>query len=327
MRIAVVGSGVSGLGATWLLNEYTEHEVHLYEADSRPGGHANTVPFAQPGKQPVGVDTGFIVLNSTTYPNFLRFLRQCPSVEILPTDMTFSVSRDGGEFEWAGTSLRAVFCQPKRLLDPGMWRMLWDVLRFNACATELLRDESCGADETDDDVSIGVYLQREGYSNSFRDNYLIPMTAAIWSTPPDTCILDFPARTLIRFMHNHHLLQLVGRPPWLTIKGGSKKYVDAILSKLPPSQLHLSTPIRSIRQEPLCGPDKGKFMIETSTRVVETYDRVILACHSDQALEMLSDATDEEAKILGGFRWSHNEVVLHSDRSVGGPAFQAGAGL
>ncbi|KAA1474687.1 FAD/NAD-binding domain-containing protein [Dentipellis sp. KUC8613] len=310
MRVAVVGSGVSGLGATWLLNEHSEHEVHLYEADSRPGGHANTVPFAMPGKEAVEVDSGFIVFNPSTYPNFLRFLRKYTSVEILPTEMTFSVSRDHGAFEWSGKNPGTVFAQRKRLLDPRMWRMVYDVTRFNACATKVL-SEDC------EDLSIGEYLEREGYSDGFRDDYLIPMTAAIWSTPPDVCALDFPAKTLVRFMENHHLLQLTARPSWLTIKGGSKQYVNTILDKLPKSQLHLSTPVVSIHSEPAADGSSGfKIVLKTAAGATETYDHVILACHSDQALRMLSEPTEEEKRILGGFRWSQNEVVVHADEDL-----------
>ncbi|TFY55666.1 hypothetical protein EVG20_g9232 [Dentipellis fragilis] len=295
MRVAVVGSGVSGLGAIWLLNEHSEHEVHLYEADSRPGGHANTVSFAVPGKQAVEVD---------------RFLRRYTSVEILPTEMTFSVSRDKGAFEWAGKDPSTVFSQRKRLLDPRMWRMVYDVLRFNACATKILTEDY-------EDFSIGEYLEREGYSDGFRDDYLIPMTAAIWSTPPDVCALDFPAKTLIRFMENHHLLQLTGRPSWLTIRGGSKQYVNTIIDKLPKPQLHLSTPVVSIHSERAPDGSSGfKVVLKTALGATETYDHVILACHSDQALKILSGPTGEEARILGGFRWSQNEVVVHADEDL-----------
>lgn len=192
MKVAVVGSGVSGLAATWLLNEHSEHEVHLFESDTRPGGHANTVPYHFLD-QTIDVDTGFIVFNTITYPNFTRFLGLHPQINILPSQMSFSVSRDGGAFEWAGSSLASLFCQRSRLLDPRMWRLVYDILRFNACARRLAIDSG------DDEVcSIGDYLVQHGYSDTFRDDYLIPMIAAIWSTPPDKCNMEFPARTLVR---------------------------------------------------------------------------------------------------------------------------------
>ncbi|KAG6854296.1 hypothetical protein C0991_008545 [Blastosporella zonata] len=283
MRVAVVGSGVSGLAATWLLNEHSDHTIDLYEADSRPGGHAHTVRYTPKGAEgeSIDVDTGFIVFNPSTYPNFLRFLRlQNSTAElILPTEMTFSVSRDGGEFEWAGKNLFTVFCQPKNLVDPAMWRLIWDVARFNATAGRILL-------ERQENLSIGEYLDREGYSASFRDNYLIPMTAAIWSTPADKCAIDFPAVTLI-------------------------------LSKLGASHLHLSSPVESLTRL-----DGSQILLRTSTGVSEKYDHVILACHSDDALRILRNGegieggrgvTPQEEKILGKFQWNKNEVVLHSD--------------
>ncbi|KIK92424.1 hypothetical protein PAXRUDRAFT_829965 [Paxillus rubicundulus Ve08.2h10] len=305
MRIAVIGSGVSGLAATWLLNEHSDHEVHLFEAGDRAGGHANTVRYHLGGRA-VDVDTGFIVFNPSTYPNFIRFLNRYPDITLLPTEMTFSVSRDHGLFEWAGNNLASVFCQPSRLLDPNMWRLLYDVLRFNACARRLAID-----DNSMENCSIGDYLVREGYSDTFRDDYLIPMTAAIWSTSPDKCTLEFPARTLVQFLSNHHLLQITGKPSWLTIKGGSRNYVEAILSKLPESQLHLSTPIASVGST-----SDGAVHVKSITGQSLKFDCAIMACHSDTTLSLLKEGsglTEEEGKILSRFMWNQNEVVLHND--------------
>ncbi|KDN40578.1 hypothetical protein RSAG8_08050, partial [Rhizoctonia solani AG-8 WAC10335] len=315
-RVAVVGSGVSGLAATWALNECSNAEVHLFEADSRPGGHANTVRFKRPGAsegaEGIDVDTGFIVCNPPSYPNFLRFLA-LPNVNVpvAPTEMTFSVSRDRGDFEWAGKGPITLFCQIQNLFRLGMWRMLWDIFRFNASARQLIEENTEFSSNTKSELSIGDYLKQEGYSNEFIDDYLIPMTAAIWSTPPDTCALDFPARTLIRFMHNHHLLQTIGKPKWLTIPGGSHKYVNRILSKLSKSQLHLSTPVQSISTSP--GTSKVQIGLPSGT---EDFDHVILATHSDISLHILrqgAEITAEEEKILGSFLWNENRAVLHSD--------------
>ncbi|KAJ7364847.1 FAD/NAD(P)-binding domain-containing protein [Mycena albidolilacea] len=311
MKVAVVGSGVSGLAATWLLNEHSNHEVHLYEADNRPGGHANTVKFTPPGKESkdgVYVDTGFIVFNPSTYPNFIKFLK-LHAIKILPTEMTFSVSRDRGMFEWAGRNLMTIFCQPYRLIDPNMWRLIYDVLRFNACARSIITDDS------DEEFSIGDYLDREGYSDSFKDNYLIPMTACIWSTPPDKCAMDFPAKTLIQFLSNHHLLQITGKPSWLTLEGGSRVYVNKILSKLPASQLHLSTPVKSVSTT----VGTSTVQLTTAGGATETYDHVIFACHSDTVLSILQSGegmTAEEHETLSMFQWNHNEAVLHSDLNL-----------
>ncbi|KAG9121770.1 hypothetical protein FRC07_002136 [Ceratobasidium sp. 392] len=322
-RVAVVGSGVSGLAATWALNEYSDAEVHLFEADNRPGGHTNTVGFKRPNQagidtEEVHVDTGFIVCNPPSYPNFLKFLAQ-PDIRIptVPTEMTFSVSRDGGLFEWAGKDVSTVFCQMQNLLRPGMWRMIWDILRFNASALSLIDDEepadpSVKASKAE--LSIGAYLDRGGYSNEFIDDYLIPMTAAIWSTPPDTCALDFPARTLIRFMYNHHLLQITGKPKWLTIPGGAHQYVNRVLSKLPTTQLHLSTPVQAISTS----PNSSKVTVRLPSGT-EEFDHVILATHSDTSLKMLQNGdgmTSAEEAILGSFEWNKNRTVLHADTNL-----------
>ncbi|ORX35688.1 hypothetical protein BD324DRAFT_631180 [Kockovaella imperatae] len=302
MRVAVVGSGVSGIAATWLLNEYSDHEVNVYEKNDYPGGHTHTVEFRRKGKESCMVDTGFIVLNPVTYPNFLRFLKLL-KIPLLKTEMTFSVSRDRGRFEWAGEA-HALFCQWTNLFNPRLYRMIWDVLRFNIFAIEILNQKS------DNDMSIGEYLDREGYSSAFKEDYLMPMTAAIWSTPADQAALDFPASTLIQFMHNHHLLQITGKPKWLTVKGGSKKYIDAVLGGLAPENLHLNTEIVSVRSV-----DDGVELTEASGSK-HIYDHVIMATHSDTTLAILRKGgklTSEESRVLEPWRWSKNEAVLHYD--------------
>ncbi|KLO16726.1 FAD/NAD-binding domain-containing protein [Schizopora paradoxa] len=313
MRVAVIGSGCSGLGASWLLNEHSDHEVHLYEADERFGGHANTVDFKTTSKgrrRTTPVDTGFIVLNPTTYPNFLAFL-QHKHIQTVPTEMTFSVTRNRGRFEWAGKNPFTVFCQPKRILDIHLWELIYDVLRFNACAGRLLSDPQFDSST----ISIGDYLNLYKYSKSFRDNYLLPMTAAIWSTPPDKCALDFPARTLVQFMHNHHLLQLIGKPSWLTILGGSKVYVNKITSGIPETQKHLSSPVVSVTSS--TGQSKS-IELRTADGRTEQFDHVIFACHSDAALKILKqgNCTEQEARTLSKFAWNRNEAVLHSDPAL-----------
>ncbi|KAL6303896.1 FAD/NAD(P)-binding domain-containing protein [Sparassis latifolia] len=318
MKIAIVGSGVSGLAATWLLNEYTHHEVHLYEAGSRPGGHVNTATFVQPGKEPAEVDTAFIVFNPIMYPNFVRFLQQYPSLRerIISSLMSFTVTRDGGAFMWASSCLRSFFCQSFRVFDPRMWRMLYDIVRFNACAPNLLVEpEPIDRDE----ITVGEYIRREGYSDFFKDNYLIPLTAAIWSTPPDKCALDFPARTLIRFFQNHHLLSITKQATWFTFEGGSRIYVDHIISSLPAAQFHLSTPVRSVSSVPSDGTASGSpYQVELTTAAGERvlYDHVILACHSNESLQILRNGgvvTADEERILGSVQWTPNKVVLHCD--------------
>ncbi|KAL9945151.1 hypothetical protein D7B24_007811 [Verticillium nonalfalfae] len=322
-KVAVVGSGCSGIAALWALNR-SHHDVHLYEAAGRLGGHTNTVKWTN-GKFETSVDTGFIVLNTATYPNFINFLKRV-KVDTVPTEMTFGVTRDRGLFEWAGTSLDAVFCQRKNLFSPRMWRMIFDIVRFNQFALDLLitgddvndaaamnghshaYGHGAGPEET-----IGEYLERERYSDAFRDDYLIPMTAAVWSTSPDKCTLDFPAVTLVRFMWNHHLLSTVAtRPDWLTLKDCGKSYIDAVMRGFPSNHLHLNSPVTSVTNE-----DDGRVRVHLPNGDSDVYDHVILATHADQAYRIIEDtATDEEKSILGAFDTSENKVVLHSDLSL-----------
>ena len=239
--------------------------------------------------------------------------------------MTFGVSRDSGLFEWAGTSLSSVFAQRRNLLSPRMWLLLFDIIRFNQFALDLLADE----DEGDEDPasveelkenpksprsqeSIGEYLDRNGYSQAFRDDYLLPMTAAVWSTSPDKCSLEFPAVTLIRFMWNHHLLNtLSARSPWLTIRGGTSQYIEAVLKDFPQERIHLKSEITSVSTK-----DDGTVILSIGNQQVE-YDHVILATHGDQALQIVrSSATKDEISILSSFKTNRNVAVLHSDLSV-----------
>ncbi|SPO05663.1 uncharacterized protein DNG_08350 [Cephalotrichum gorgonifer] len=315
-RVAVVGSGCAGLAAVWVLKD-THHDVFLYESADRLGGHTNTVQWTS-GKHTTAVDTGFIVLNEATYPNFINFLKVV-DVPIDPTDMTFAVSRDGGLFEWAGTSLASVFCQPTHLISPRFWRMLFDVVRFNHFAKDLLveEDERRGAPAASGydplPASIGEYLDKEGYSEAFRNDYLIPMTAAVWSTSPDKCALAFPAATLVRFFWNHHLLSTItARPSWLTLRRCGQSYIDAIMKDFPADHIFLNEPVRSLVNEP---SGKVRLLLENGSTAL--YDHVILATHGDQAYSIIQpSATPEEAAILSAFKTSPNKAVLHSDTSL-----------
>ena len=204
-KVAIVGSGCAGLGAAWAL-KHTEYEVHIFEKGSRLGGHTNTQTWRKDDKT-TQVDTGFIVMNSATYPNFIKFLEKV-GVPTQPTEMSFGVSRDHSKLEWSGSG-KGVFAQRRNLFRPGHWRMIFDIIRFNMFALDLLNEN----DNQSRNITIGQYLDKEGYSQAFRDDYLIPMTAAVWSTSPDKASLEFPAQTLIRFMWNHHLLSTVQRRP------------------------------------------------------------------------------------------------------------------
>ncbi|CCU77191.1 putative FAD dependent oxidoreductase [Blumeria hordei DH14] len=323
-KVAIIGSGSAGIGALWALNR-TPHDVYIYEAANRLGGHTNTVEW-KCGKSKTLVDTGFIVLNSATYPNFRAFLKYI-NIPTEPTEMTFSVSRDEGIFEWAGSSLSAVFAQRKNIFSPRVWRMIFDIIRFNhfaldllhhedLCQIPLVNGENIRGKQTiyaDSQMTIGEYLKREGYSDAFRDDYLIPMTAAVWSTSPDKCTLEFPAVTLVRFMWNHHLLSTVtSRPQWLTIKQGAKSYIEAVMKGFPPNHVFLGEPVISVTNDEL-----GKVRLHLRNGNSEIYDHVIIATHGDQALELVHNgSTAEEREILSGFQTSHNSAILHSDISL-----------
>ncbi|KAL8734642.1 MAG: hypothetical protein Q9166_001298 [cf. Caloplaca sp. 2 TL-2023] len=321
-KVAVVGSGCSGLAALWALKS-TDSEVHLYEADERLGGHTNTVDFKH-GNNTTKVDTGFIVMNTATYPNFIAFLRHV-GIEPVDTDMTFGVSRDGGFFEWSGTSLSSIFAQRSNVFRPSMWRMIFDIVRFNQFALDLLSDDEesemdpSGAGGSGSQVhspkqqqSIGEYLDREGYSDTFRNDYLIPMTAAVWSTAPDKASLEFPAITLVRFLWNHHLLNTVSaRPRWMTVLGGSQPYIDAVMKDVPSQQVHRKTKVTSLRVL-----SDGRVTVKT-VNAEALYDHVVLATHGDQALNIIRDiATEKEKEVLSGFKTSKNTAALHSDLSL-----------
>lgn len=297
-RVAIVGSGCAGLGAVWALQS-TEYEVHLFEKSDTLGGHTNTQIF-RAGDRCVPVDTGFIVMNTATYPNFIRFLKEV-GVTTVKTEMTFGVSRDKGKFEWSG-EMKGIFAQRRNLFRWRHWKMIFDIVRFNQFALDILADEQRSMmtgkpRKYPPEMTIGEYLKYEGYSPSFRDDYLIPMTAAVWSTPPDKASLEFPAATLIRFMWNHHLLStLAHRPPWLTIPGGSQRYIDAIVKQFPRDRLriHTSCEVANVLR-PSGLENEGDVMvswIDTKAEQVkgDVFQHVILACHGDQILPLLAKA-------------------------------------
>lgn len=312
-RIAIVGSGVSALSTLYALRA-AGHTVTLFEKEARLGGHTNTAIWTSPvdASRSTPVDTGFIVLNTATYPNFIAFLAEL-GVKTIESQMTFGVSRDRGAFEWSGTSGSALFAQPSNALRPSFWRMIFDIVRFNMFALDLLSAPGAPSEE----LTIGEYLEREGYSDAFRDDYLIPMTACVWSTGPDKCALEFPALTLVRFMWNHHLLSTVAeRPPWLTVERGAQRYIDAVVETCKDAKIELSTPVESVRRVDgrveltLGGQRDGS---------KELFDEVVLACHGDQARKILGDgATAEEKDILDAFETTPNTAYLHSDLSVSG---------
>ncbi|CAG8520786.1 7128_t:CDS:2 [Acaulospora morrowiae] len=319
-RVAIIGSGVSGLGASWLLAEHSPHVVTLYEQNDYIGGHTHTVDYVLPGTKnsanpiSVPVDTGFIVYNPHTYPNLIKFFCH-KQIESIKTNMSFSLSRNHGEFEWAGKNLFSVFAQPSNLWNIDMWQTLYDIFRFNFHATELLELDN---EHPEKKMSLGEYLEIHQYSKAFKDNYLVPMTAAIWSTPPDKCSLDFPVSTLIQFMHNHSMLQIIDQAQWLTVKDGSRKYVESVTPHI--KDIRLSTKVVSITRRPSDPDDPNSPPLITITDQKgrrDEFDHVIFATHADQALKILGDeATEEEKLVLGNIKFAKNRAVLHSDTSL-----------
>jgi uncharacterized protein len=295
LNIAVIGTGISGLSAAWLLS--SRHDVTVYEKSDRIGGHSNTV-MASFGGQKIAVDTGFIVFNRTTYPN-LTALFQYLDVPTRPSEMSLSVSLDDGELEYSGTGLGGLLAQPRNVLRPRFWSMLRELVRFYDRAT---RDAALLMDET---ICLGDYLDRGGYGAAFRDDHLLPMASAIWSASPDE-ILAFPAATFIRFHHNHGLLQLTARPPWQTVIGGSQVYVQRLTSPFA-DRVRLECGVVSVRRA------AGRVIVTDVRGEARAYDHVVLATHANEALAVIDQPTPEEADLLGAFRYSRNLAVLHSD--------------
>ena len=295
MRIAIVGSGIAGLVSAYLLSR--RHEVTVFEAGDWIGGHTHTVDV-EIDQQRHAIDTGFIVFNDWTYPNFIRLLEQL-GVESQPTEMSFSVCDPRSGLEYNGNNLNTLFAQRSNLLSPGFLRMLMDILRFNR---EAIADLEAGG--LHGQMTLGDYLQQQRYSQRFIDHYIVPMGSAIWSMSLKE-MLNFPLAFFIRFFHNHGLLSVNDRPQWRVIKGGSRSYIPA-LSKPFADNIRLDCPVQRIRRD-----ETGVTVL--SRQGEERFDRIVLACHSDQALKLLEQPSPEEQAILGDIRYADNDVVLHTD--------------
>jgi len=307
MKVAIIGSGIAGLGCANALLAERKHgvQVTLFEAAPRLGGHTNTVDVALDGVE-YPVDTGFLVFNQRTYPNLIRLFAEL-DVPIAKSDMSFAVSVPSGSgahrLEWAGTDLNSVFAQRRNLTSPRFLGMLADILRFNRQATELARSGAAAVEQT-----LGEFLDRHRYGQNFRRWYLLPMAAAIWSCPMRT-MLSYPLSTFLRFCDNHGLLQVNDRPQWFTVAGGARQYVRQIAARLP--DVRLRTPVLDVTRNETA----GKVNVRTA-RGAEMFDQVVLACHSDQSAALLADADDAERRLLSGARYQPNRAVLHTDHRL-----------
>jgi uncharacterized protein len=303
MKVAIVGSGIAGLGCAHALQAERQHGVRvtLFEAEPRLGGHTNTVDVRLDGiEHPV--DTGFLVFNERTYPNLIRLFGEL-GVPTAKSEMSFAVSvptTGARRIEWAGTDLNSVFAQRRNLVSARFLGMLADILRFNRQATRIAEGTAAAGEHT-----LGDFLDRHRYGESFRHWYLLPMAAAIWSCPMRT-MLAYPLATFVRFCHNHGLLQVDDRPQWYTVAGGARQYVRKIAARL--ADVRLATPVLEVRRNEAA----GKVSLRTP-RGVEVFDHVVLACHSDQSAALLADADAAERALLSQARYQPNRAVLHTD--------------
>ena len=305
MKIAVIGAGISGLSAAWQLARHG-HDVSLYEAGDYFGGHTNTVDITIDGKS-FGVDTGFLVFNHRTYPNLVKLFDDI-KVDTSASDMSFScklpLSDQSGAriLEWAGANLNTVFAQRRNLFNPRFLRMIKDILRFNRETTAMAQ-----SGDGMEDIPLGDFLSQRGYSDEFRDWYLLPMAGCIWSCPTEQ-MLAFPLATFVRFCHNHGLIQVSDRPQWRTVTGGARHYVTKLLNDI--TNKYLKTPVKSVSRVDIGAQRQVKVDSAMGSLI---YDQVVMACHSNQSLALLSDASEDEQKILSAVGYQANHAVLHTD--------------
>jgi len=296
MKIAIIGSGIAGNVAAHRLHK--EHEITVFEAGAHVGGHTHTHEIDSHGER-YAIDTGFIVFNDWTYPNFIALLSEL-GVESQASVMSFSVRNEASGLEYNGTTINTLFAQRSNLLRPSFYRMLRDIVRFNREAPALLASST--------DIALGDYLAAHHYSSEFIGDYLVPMGAAIWSTDPAR-MLAFPARFFVRFFENHGMLSVDARPQWRAIRGGSARYVDKLVAPFR-GRIRLNTPVESVRRMRDC------VLVKARGAEAQRFEHVFLACHSDQALDLLADATPLERQILGAIPYQENEAVLHTDTSM-----------
>jgi predicted NAD/FAD-binding protein len=297
-KIALVGTGISGLAAAWLLHQ--RHDITVYEQNDYVGGHSNTAEFELDG-QTIPVDTGFIVYNPVNYPNLVAMFEHL-DVPTNPSEMSFAASLGDGSLEYSGTDLRGLFAQPTNLFRPRFLRMLWDLARFYRQAPQLTGNSSLA------DIPLGAFLQTHGYSEAFIYDHLMPMGAAIWSSSVQQ-MLDFPTLAFLRFFANHGLVQLNDRPEWRTVEGGSREYVRRLSASFA-DRIRTEQPVVSVERS----ADGQTVVTQDGAR--EHYDEVVMACHADQALQLLADPTEAERATLGNIKYQANTAVLHTDTKL-----------
>ena len=318
-RIAIVGAGISGLGCAYALRQHPGIEVTLYEAGDHIGGHSNTVDMTCTidSKEVIhGVDTGFLVFNRKTYPRLVRLFEEIQA-PVSPSEMSFSVSIDASEkdqghrnIEWAGNDLNSFFGQRSNLLSPSFWRMAYDILRFNRMATKLAQEQiAAGHQYAKPDETIAQFLKRNRFSQSFKENYFLPMIGAIWSCSVEQ-MLEFPIQTMIRFCHNHGLLQIQNRPQWLTIQGGSREYVKRLVKAL---ENHRITIRREAALRINVTQDENAPVEIVSASGSSLFDEVVMACHSDQTLDLVHGMSAQAKNILSAIPYQKNRAILHTD--------------
>ena len=303
MKIAIVGAGISGLVAAYLLSP--EHDITVFEANNYIGGHTHTVDVPRPHGR-FSVDTGFIVFNEKTYPNFIKLIEKL-GVAWQPSIMSFSVQCEKTGFTFCPSTFNSLFAQRKNLIRPSFYRMLWDAMRFRRASSALLHRQ-------DDRLALGAYLKKERYSSAFVDYFIIPMGAAIWSAAPNK-FMDFPARYFVAFFENHGFLNIRDQPQWRTIQGGSRQYIAPLVSGFK-EKIRLSSPVQTVRRS------EDRVTLTLGDGSQSSFDQVVIAAHSDQALRMLADPSDKEKEILGAIAYQENHTALHTDASLM-PAYRA----
>ena len=318
-KVAIIGAGISGLGCAYALRQHPDLDITLFEGGNHIGGHSNTVDLAletPQGKTTHGVDTGFLVFNRKTYPRLIRLFEEI-GVPIAPSEMSFSVSIDASEktgrskkIEWAGNDLNSFFGQRSNLFSLSFWRMAYDILRFNRLATRLAEEQiTAKLEYSQPDERIKDFLDRNRFSTSFRENYFLPMIGAIWSCSVEQ-MLEFPIHTMVRFCHNHGLLQIQNRPQWLTVKGGSREYVKLLVAALEKHQVQFVR--ESVSRVNTSKTENSQAEVITSSGS-HWFDEVIMACHSDQTLELVHGISQDARNILASVPYQKNRAILHTD--------------